>query len=140
MIFPILRIWSVKLLSIDQRRVGCTVKSGSAHMHDIFFHYLSLCKKIEGKDGIMYKSINVHISYTVRLVGELGEKVEEIDVACLHRALVDVIRADPRRPHGSLILLGQSLHERVETNLVLQSPRDRTSQHVLSGSNVFVQI
>ena len=33
--------------------------------------------------------------------------MEEIDIARGHRALVDVIRADPRRPHRALILRNQ---------------------------------
>lgn len=49
----------------------------------------------------------VHIVRTRKnpiLVGEFGEKVEKVDVAGLHRTLVDVIRADPSRPHGTLVL------------------------------------
>jgi hypothetical protein len=80
------------------------------------------------------------ISKPSPLVGEFREEVEEVDVAGLHRTLVDVVRADPGGPHGSLVLLGQSLHERVETNLVLERLGDRSRQDVLSGLHIVVQV
>jgi len=66
--------------------------------------------------------------------------VEEVDVGGLHRTRVDVVRADPSRPDGALVLFRQSGHERVETDFVDERLGNGSGKNMLPGRNVVVEI
>ena len=74
------------------------------------------------------------------LRSEFREEVEKVDVGSLHGARVDVVGADPSRPDGTLVLLWQSLHEGVETDLVDKGLGDSAGQDVLSRRHIVVQV
>lgn len=66
--------------------------------------------------------------------------MEEVDIGGLHRTRVDVVRANPGGPNGTLVLFWQSLHECVETDLVDKGLGDGARQDVLPGGDVVVQV